>query len=127
MSGRGTAPAVSTRMHDRTVPTGYSGAERRRHKVYVTHNTEYHTRDGICIAVRDRGTEQWVENHRALGHKMTGALHTPQYAGDFPFRNAPEPGDQVVFDDGRRHHVITSELERVTRPPRELVPFYPRA
>jgi hypothetical protein len=99
--------------------------ERRRHKVYVTHNTEYHTRDEICVAVRDRQTGQWAESHRALGHRMTGSLHTPRYNGDFPFRYAPEPGDQVVFDDGRKHHVITSELERVTRPPREIVTVYP--
>ncbi len=114
-------------MADRTVPSGYSGVERRRHRVYVTHNTEYHTRDDLCIAVRDRKTGQWVPNHKALGHRMTGSLHTPTHAGDFPFRYAPEPGDQVVFDDGRKHHVITSELERVTRPPRDLVAVYPTA
>lgn len=112
-------------MHERTVPSGYGGIERRRHKVYVTHNTEYHTRDDVCIAVRNRRTGQWEPRHRALGHKMCGALHTPQKLGELPFRDRPEPGDQVVFDDGRQHHVITSELERVTRPPRELVPYYP--
>lgn len=105
--------------------TGYGGVERRRHKVYVTHNTEYHTRDGVCVAVRDRRTGQWDARHRALGHMMSGSLHTPRTATDPPFRNVPEPGDQVVFDNGQKHHVITSELERVTRPPRELVAHYP--
>lgn len=93
--------------------------------LYVTHNTEYHTRDGVCIGVRDRRTGQWVAQHRALGHKMSGALHTPRSPEEFPFRREPEPGDQVVFDNGKKHHVITSELERVTRPPRELVNVYP--
>lgn len=105
--------------------SGYGGVERRRHKVYVTHNTEYHTRDGICIAVRDRRTGQWDPRHRALDHKMSGSLHTPRAPTDPPFRSVPEPGDQVVFDNGKKHHVITSELERVTRPPRDLVARYP--
>lgn len=99
--------------------------ERRRHKVYVTHNTEYHTRDGICVAVRDRRTGQLAGGHHALGHKMSGALHAPRAPGELPFRNEPEPGDQVVFENGKRHHVITSELERVTRPPRDVVALYP--
>lgn len=108
-------------MQQRTLPSGYAGADRRRHKVYVTHNTEYLTRDDVCIAVRDRRTGQWVPNHKALGHKMCGAIHTPRTPEEFPFRRTPVPGDQVVFDNGKKHHVITSELERVTRPPRELV------
>jgi hypothetical protein len=103
--------------------SSYEGPERRRHRVYVTHNTEYHTRDGVCIAVRDRRTGAFVTDHHALGHKMVGALHRAA-DGRPPFREAPEPGDQVVFDDGRMHHVITSAVERVTRPPRELTARY---
>ena len=121
----GMRTALTWPMQQRTVPSGYGGVDRRRHKVYVTHNTEYHTRDGICVAVRNRQTGQWDERHRALGHKMSGALHTPRTVGDLPFRSVPEPGDQIVFDNGKKHHVITSELERVTRPPRELVEVYP--
>ena len=34
----------------------YRGTERRRHRVYMTRNTEYHFRDGVCVAVRDRRT-----------------------------------------------------------------------
>ena len=112
-------------MHERTVPSGFSGGDRRHHKVYVTHNTEYHTRDGVCVAVRNRQRGGWEAHHKALGHKMSGSLHRPGFDGDIPFRDDPAPGDQVVFDDGRKHHVITSELERVTRPPRELVQYYP--
>ena len=35
-------------------PESFSGPDRRRHRVYVTKNTEYHFRDGFCVAVRDR-------------------------------------------------------------------------
>ena len=34
----------------------FAGPDRRRHRVYVTRNTEYHFRDGFCVAVRDRRT-----------------------------------------------------------------------
>jgi len=33
----------------------FAGRDRRRHRIYVTKNTEYHFRDGFCIAVRDGG------------------------------------------------------------------------
>jgi hypothetical protein len=29
---------------------GYAGIERRRHRVFLTRNTEYHFRDGICVS-----------------------------------------------------------------------------
>ena len=44
-----------------TPEPGYRGPERRRHRVFVTRNTEYHFRDGFCIAVRDRRTGQLAE------------------------------------------------------------------
>src|SRR6187549_387121 len=45
---------------------GYEGTERRRHRVYMTRNTEYHFRDGVCVAVRDRRTGDWLPGHLAL-------------------------------------------------------------
>ena len=32
---------------------GYQGPDRRIHRVFVTRNTEYHVRAGVCVAVRD--------------------------------------------------------------------------
>ncbi len=39
----------------------YAGPDRRRHRVYVTKNTEYHFRDGFCVAVRDRRTGDFLQ------------------------------------------------------------------
>ena len=36
--------------------SGYSGPDRRKRRMYVTHNTEYHLHDGVCVAVRDKHT-----------------------------------------------------------------------
>ena len=38
----------------------YAGPERRNRAMYVTANTEYHFRDGVCVAVRDRQSRSWL-------------------------------------------------------------------
>jgi len=103
----------------------YHGRERRRHKVYVTRNTEYHTRDRICVRVRDRRSGTWIEGHDALGHRLTGAIHQPVFAGDSPVRSEPTLGDVLLFESGP-HQVVTSTLVRIDRPPREIAQQYPR-
>ena len=45
----------------------YEGPNRRVHTVFVTRNREYHTRDGVCVAVRDLKTTAWMALHAALG------------------------------------------------------------
>ena len=52
----------------------YRGPERRRHRVLVTANSEYHCRDDICVAVRDRRTDRFVGDHPALGKHISGGL-----------------------------------------------------
>ena len=46
---------------------GYLGPERRRHRAYVTRNTEYHFRDDVCVAVRDVKSRKWLVSHLAVG------------------------------------------------------------
>jgi len=45
----------------------FKGANRRVHTCFVTENCEYHTREGICVAVRDRWSSAWIAGHRAVG------------------------------------------------------------
>lgn len=45
----------------------FEGANRRVHTCFVTENCEYHTREGVCVAVRDRGSSAWIAGHRAIG------------------------------------------------------------
>jgi hypothetical protein len=104
----------------------YHGPERRRHRVLVTQNSEYHCRDGVCVAVRDRRTGSFIPRHAALGKHITGGLRLNQKGGiESATTGEPRPGDQVCFetniDDAS---VITSPLSAVERPPKNIVKIY---
>ena len=113
----------------------YRGPERRRHRVFVTRNTEYHFRDGFCIAVRDRRTGDFLEGHLALQRRVNGGLRFFPNGGISPNDGEPKPGESLYFaGDGRDPHgeqarareLVTSPLEAVERPARDLVDAYPR-
>jgi hypothetical protein len=118
-----------------TPPSSYEGKERRRHRVFVTRNTEYHFRDGFCIAVRDRRTGDFLEGHLALQRRVNGGLRFFPNGGIAPNGGEPLPGESLYFaGDGRDPHsaaarnreLVTSPLESVERPSRDLVEAYPR-
>jgi hypothetical protein len=102
----------------------YKGPERRRHRVYVTRNTEYHFRDGFCVAVRDRRTGDFLHGHLALQRRVHGGLKFFESGAIAPNPGDPRPGESLYFaSEGR--DLVTSPLESVERPPRELVEAYP--
>ncbi len=106
------------------IADGYSGRDRRRHRVYVTKNTEYHFRDGFCVAVRDRRTGDFLRGHLALRRRIHGGLKFYLNGAIVPNPGEPAPGEALYFaTDGR--DLVTSPLEKVERPPRELVAAYP--
>jgi hypothetical protein len=118
-----------------TPPSSYEGKERRRHRVFVTRNTEYHFRDGFCIAVRDRRTGDFLEGHLALQRRVNGGLRFFPNGGIAPNGGEPRPGESLYFaGEGRDPHseaarnreLVTSPLESVERPSRDLVEAYPR-
>jgi hypothetical protein len=102
----------------------YDGPDRRRHKVYVTHNTEYHTREGVCVGVRDRRTGEWREGHVAVGYKIEGGVAFPGDGGFLPHLGEPSVGEAMLFNPGKQN-LITSRVERIDRPPRDVVERYP--
>jgi hypothetical protein len=102
----------------------YEGKERRRHRVYMTRNTEYHFRDGFCVAVRDRRTGEWLPGHLALRRQLFGGLRFFLNGGLLPNPGEPKVGEALFFGEGGRD-LITSPLQSVERPPRELVEEYP--
>lgn len=107
--------------------TSYRGPERRRHRVLVTLNSEYHCRDGICVAVKNRRTDQFVPEHPALGKHISGGLRFNDKGGIDAATAGLDlhPGEQVLFsDDGEERTVITSPLSAIVRPSKDIVDGY---
>jgi hypothetical protein len=101
----------------------YRGEDRRRHRVYVTRNTEYHFRDGTCVAVRDRRTGDWLPGHLALRRTLFGSIRFFQNGSLLPNPGEPRVGEALFFASGGRD-LITSPLEAVQRPPKTVVAKY---
>lgn len=102
----------------------YGGSERRRHRVYMTRNTEYHFRDGFCVAVRDRRSGDFLHGHLALQRRVHGGIKFFPDGGIAPNAGEPRAGESLYFaSEGR--DLVTSPLEAVARPPKEVVEAYP--
>lgn len=102
----------------------YTGKERRRHRVYVTRNTEYHFRDGYCVAVRDRNTGEFLQGHLALKRRIEGGLKFYLNGAIVPNPGDPREGESLFFATGGRD-LVTSPIEKVERPEKPLVLAYP--
>jgi hypothetical protein len=102
----------------------YAGPERRRRRIYVTRNTEYHFLDDVCVAVKSRESNKWRLGHAALNQALSGCVRFAG-AGDVqPKSREPELGDALFFAD-RGCDVITSVLIDIQRPSRDTVESYP--
>jgi hypothetical protein len=102
----------------------FEGPDRRRHRVYITRNTEYHFRDGFCIAVRDRRSGDFLRGHLALRRRLHGGLKFYLNGAIVPNPGEPQPGEALYFAyEGR--DLVTSPLESVDRPEKKLVDSYP--
>jgi hypothetical protein len=104
----------------------FKGKDRRRHAVFVTRNTEYHLRDGYCIAVRDRDSGEFLPGHLALQRRLQGGLKFYMNGAMVPNPGTPRAGESLFFAAHGRD-LVTSPIERVDRPQRELVRAYPQA
>ena len=106
-----------------TGDSSFQGPERRRHRVYVAKNTEYHFRDGFCVAVRDRRTGTFLQSHLALRRRIHGGLRFFLNGAIIPNPGEPKPGEALYFESAGRDPV-TSPLESVERPPKAVVEAY---
>ena len=102
----------------------YEGQDRRIHRVFVTRNTEYHFRDGLCVAMRNRRTGEWLPGHLALQRQLFGGLRFFMNGALQPNPGEPQVGEALFFGEGGRD-LITSPLQSVERPTREMVAEYP--
>jgi hypothetical protein len=90
----------------------------------MTRNTEYHFRDGMCVGVRDRRTGDWLPGHLALRRQLFGSIRFFMNGSILPNPGEPRVGEALFFAQGGRD-LITSPLESVERPAKELVAEYP--
>jgi hypothetical protein len=110
-----------------TIPTNapdFRGNDRRRHRVFMTRNTEYHFRDGFCVAVRDRRTGEWLPGHLALRRQLFGSIRFFMNGALLPNPGEPKVGEALFFASGGRD-LITSALVSVERPAKDIVQDYP--
>lgn len=105
-------------------PKRYPGPERRRHRIFVTRNTEYHFRDGLCVAVRDRRSGEFLHGHLALCRAVHGGIRFFANGAIAPNPGEPQPGESLYFASDERD-LVTSPLEHVERPSKELTRAYP--
>ncbi len=98
-----------------------NGSERRRNKLLVTQNTEYHLRDKRCVAVRDLWSGKWDIGHPAVGRRLFGAVR-PGTRGLEPLTE-PEVDSLLWFENGD-NDILTSRLTTVTRPPKTALRHY---
>ena len=101
----------------------YGGPERRRHRMYVTRNTEYHFRDQLCVAVRDRRTKTWQAEHLALQRQLTGTVRFYANGTAIPTAERPAVGEALYFGDGGE--LVTSLLCAIERPDKQCILQYP--
>ncbi len=106
--------------------TSYTGPERRKNKVFVTKNTEYHFQGELCVAVRDRRSSKWLPSHLAIGRRLSGGVHFQANGTAVPVCDLPAVGEALYFaDDGRE--LITSAVCGLERPTREVLKTYGRS
>lgn len=97
--------------------------ERRRRRVLVTQNTEYHLDEDLVVAVRDRRTGAWLERHLAVGARYACGVRL-LYDGSAERGDAePQLGEALYLRGGR--DLITTALLAVERPDRDTVADYP--
>src|SRR5260221_7406070 len=103
---------------NRSAETSGHSPERRRHRVYVTRNTEYHFRDKVCVAVRDRRSGDFLPGHLAVRREIAGGVHRLSNGTLVPKEDDPRPGEAIYFvADGL--DLVTSPLVKVERPGKE--------
>jgi hypothetical protein len=93
--------------------------------MYVTRNTEYHFRDQVCVAVRDRNSGTWLSSHLALNRRLSGGVRFHKNGTAIPCLEEPGVGDALFFGSGGRE-LVTSLLCEIKRPEKKIVVSYPR-
>jgi hypothetical protein len=94
--------------------------------MYLTRNTEYHFRDDVCVAVRDRRTGSWLVSHLALERRLGGSVRFLRNGAAVPSEDTPQLGEALYFGLGGQE-LVTSALCGIGRPQKPIVESYPLA
>jgi hypothetical protein len=99
------------------------GKERRRHKMLVTSNTEYHLKDDLCVGVRKRDSGIWVKNARALKARLKGSVSSFDeiVVGK---GGPPKVGVPLLFINEDGENIVTTSVTEIKRPPKEAIENY---
>jgi hypothetical protein len=94
-----------------------NSSERRRHRVFITRNTEYHLRDRECVGVRDSTTGRWIRRHKALRAELLGSVDLQRRV-----HRTPRVGARLIF--AGKETVVTSRVLDSLRPDYESTFMY---
>jgi hypothetical protein len=96
------------------------GSARPGYAVFITHNSEYHCRDGVCVGVRDRRTRGSVRSHAVVGGCIfMGRAVDARGEAERVSRATANVGDRIWFaTEGGKGCVITSPVVAVVGPSR---------
>jgi hypothetical protein len=93
------------------------------YQVFLTRNSEYHVQSHVCVAVRDRRTGRWFDQHPALHRPLATTVST---AGQLSLLKAPQLGESLEFDLGaNRKPLRTSAIMNIEERPRTTSPATP--
>jgi hypothetical protein len=88
-------------------------------RIYLTRNSEYFCRDGVCTRVRDLRTGEFRQDHPAIGGRITGSLrYHPEGSIESVALGGQEPhaGEHMFFllSEAPAKTLMTSSLLRVS-------------
>jgi len=97
--------------------------DRRRHKMFVTRNSEYHMRDDICVGVRNTREDRWMDRSRLLSARLMGAVDSFSTLSSSACTE-PAVGKFLLFVCENGELIVTTRLEVIDRPPMDAVQYY---
>jgi len=99
--------------------------EKRKHRMFVTRNTEYHLKNETCVAVRNRSTGDWLMHARALGARLIGTISSHDKKNAKPvIYLLPEVGDNLILMSSTGLDIVTTKVRGIHRPPVQALKYY---
>ena len=92
------------------------------YRVFLTKNSEYHVRSGVCFNVRDRRTGNWLAEHEAIGLPLSDVF--ADEAGEVRAASMPMVGEPLSFQLQDRKFQTSPVLSVEVRGGSEVTPHW---